>query len=159
MNDKKRPTPILARTRLAADLDRIVAAAGSEDGGWRQAPLNELEKIPQTPGVYCFVLPESDLPPERVLILHGRTFGPKGKRRQLQIRFHYKAAAFTEGSGLVVYVGKAVNLHGRIKGHLSVNPKATTNQVLRGLVGKQHTAVDSPALKEAKKRLGGHGTV
>ena len=72
MNDKQHPTPILATTELAADLDRIVAAAGSEDAGWHQASLNELERIPQTPGVYCFVLPESDLPPERVLILLGR---------------------------------------------------------------------------------------
>jgi hypothetical protein len=159
MSDKKHPTPILATTRLTADLDRIVALAGSEDAGWRKASLKMLKEIPQKPGVYCFVLPENDLPRERVLILHGRTFGSKDKRRQLQIRFHYSADTLTEGSGLVVYVGKAVNLHGRIKGHLSINPKATTNQVLRGLVGKQHSAVDSPALKKAKMRVVGHGVV
>jgi hypothetical protein len=151
--------PILATTKVAADLDQIVASAGSEHAGWRKASPNKLEEIPKKPGVYCFVLPESDLPEARMLILHGRTFGPKGKRRQLQIRYHYSAAEFTKGSGLVVYVGKAVNLHGRIKGHLSVDPKATTNQVLRGLVGKPHTAVDSPALEKAKKHLAGHGTV
>lgn len=159
MNEKKHPTPILATTKLTADLDEIVASAGMKESKWRKSSLRKIETIPQLPGVYCFVLPERDLPKERVLILHGRTFGSKDKRRQLQIRFQYEAAAIAEDSGLVVYVGKAVNLRGRIKGHLSINPKATTNQVLRGLVGSPHTAVDSSALRESKMHLIEHGIV
>jgi hypothetical protein len=157
--DRQHPTPILATTKVGADLDHIVASAGRNDSKWCKASIDDLEVIPQKPGVYYFVLPESDLPKDRVLILHGRTFGSKGKRRQLQIRFDYSAAILTENSDLVVYVGKAVNLRGRIKGHLSVDPKATTNQVLRGLVGKPHTAVNKAGLIDAKKHLVAHGTV
>ena len=159
LNDKKHPTPILATTKLAADLDHIVATAGQKNSQWRSASLKKVNEIPKRPGVYCFVLPESDLPKERTVILHGRTFGSKDKRRQLRIHFYYSAAALTDGSDLVVYVGKAVNLHGRVKGHLSVDPEATTNQVLRGLVGKPHSDVTETALQDARRDLVEHGTV
>jgi hypothetical protein len=159
LNDKSHPTPILATTRLTSNLDEIVLSAGVEGSMWRKASLADIGEIPGNPGVYCFVLPESALPIDRAVILHGRTFGPKGARRQLQIRFHYTASAFTEGADMVIYVGKAVNLRGRLKAHLSVDIRATTNQVLRGLVGKPHTHITREALTKSRKHLKEHGVV
>jgi hypothetical protein len=159
MNKRKHPKPVFATTKVTSDLDRIVASVGNEGSGWCRASLQNLEGIPDNPGVYCFVLPESDLPKERRLILHGRTFGPKDARRQLQFRFEYSATALTRGSDLVIYVGKASNLRARLKSHRSVNRDATTNQVLRGLVGKPYCDLNTSELEGAWKNLIKHGTV
>ena len=151
--------PILATTRLTQKLDHIVEAAGTQEGKWSEASLQAIDEIPQVPGVYCFVLDEKYLPKERMLILHGRSFGREGNRSQLQFRFHYTASILKAGSGLVVYVGKASNLHGRMKGHLSTNVKSTTNQVLRGLAGKRSSEVSALELKAARKTLLENGKV
>src|SRR5262245_61725794 len=129
------PQPILATTRLSADLDEIVRAAADDGTAWKASALSEsgIRGISKNAGVYCFVVPASALPAERRLVLHGRTFGPNGAKRQLQVRFDYQPRKFSRGEGLVVYVGKAASIRARIKGHLSVNVQATTNQVLRGL--------------------------
>jgi hypothetical protein len=156
-HDKKHPTPILAQTKLGTDLDAIVASAGSSD--WFKTSLRNLEAIPKAPGVYCFVLPKECLPKERVVILHGRTFGKKNARRQLHFKFEYTAQVFAEGCGLVVYVGKAANLHGRVKAHLSTNVRATTNPVLRGLIGKPHPNVTTAGVEESRRNLVQHGMV
>lgn len=157
--EKLPPQPILATTRITNELDGIVAGAGTEKGNWHSASLDNVDTIPKEAGVYCFVLPEDDLPKDRRLILHGRTFGPKGARRQLQITFHYAAAVITTDADLVLYVGKAAGLRARLKGHLSTSVEATTNQVLRGLLGKRRSEVTEEGLKAAKKLLVEKGTV
>ena len=151
--------PILATTRLTQGLDHIVEAAGTSEAKWREASLQAIHGIPQVPGVYCFVLDEEYLPKERMLILHGRSFRPEGNRSQLQFRFHYTASILKEGSGLVIYVGKASNLHGRMKGHLSVNLESTTNQVLRGLSGKRKADLTAKELTASREKLLKNGKI
>ena len=161
MTTKALPQAILATTRLAADLDAIVSSAGCVGSRWQCSALSatDVPGISSSAGVYCFVLPEAALPTERALILHGRTFGKKQARRQIQIRFDYQAIQFAGREELVVYVGKAANLRARIKGHLSTHVRATTNQVLRGLVGGPHTAITSAALERARSVLQKLGSV
>lgn len=161
MSTKTPPQPILATTRLTADLDKIVASAANLDSPWKAVSLrdSDITKITKNAGVYCFVLPESALPRERRLVLHGRTFGSRGARRQLQVHFEYQPRKFAYGEGLVVYVGKAARIRARVKGHLSVNAKATTNQVLRGIVGRPHTLITQALLRTARQVLQEHGSV
>jgi hypothetical protein len=161
MSVKQHPKPVLATTRLAADLDRIVSAVGNQGMGWRKAPLlrAHLPTISQNPGVYLFLLPRQVLPETRVIILHGRTFGRTSSRRQLQIEFSYQAKLLENSDSMVVYVGKASNIRARIKLHLSTHPQATTNQVLRGLVGKPHTHITRGVLEEAKQTLQANGSI
>jgi hypothetical protein len=145
----------LATTRLVSDLDPIVAAAGCKNSGWIVTGLDrkDLLQISSRPGVYLFVLPESALPEDRTLILHGRTFGPKGNKRQIRARFTYQPNVFGDFGGMVLYVGKAASIKARISGHLSTNIEATTNQVLRGIVGGAREKLSEVALKSAKKTL------
>jgi len=159
LNVSKLPGSIFAATEITVGLDLEIPTTGGKHAKWCNVTFKNIDHIPKNLGVYCFVLPDSKLPKRRILILHGRTFGSKGNRRQLQLEFCYRAAPFTAGSGLVIYVGKASNLHGRLKGHMSVNPEATTNQVLRGLVGKAKPAVDKAALEEALEHLRKHGSI
>lgn len=58
MNSKPLPQPILATTRLMADLDTIVAAAGTVGSSWKEVTLKNsgVDTITQNGGVYCFVL-------------------------------------------------------------------------------------------------------
>lgn len=155
------PQPILATTRLSADLDAIVRSAADERAAWKVASLSasSIREISKNAGVYCFVVPASALPTERRLVLHGRTFGPKGAKRQLQVRFHYQPSKFPRGDGLVVYVGKAASVRSRIKGHLSVNVRATTNQVLRGLAGQTHRRITQDDLRAARDVLIRNATI
>ncbi len=60
---------------------------------------------------------------------------------------------------MVVYVGKASNIRARIKLHLSTHPQATTNQVLRGLVGKPHTHITRGVIEAAKQTLQANGSI
>ena len=152
---------ILATTRLVADLDQIIASAAEAESLWKVSRLKESDvgAISTNAGVYCFVLPEIALPRKRRLILYGRTFGKKGARRQLQTSFEYHPKKFARGEDLVVYVGKAANIHARIKGHLSVNTKATTNQVLRGLAAQSRRKPTQVELSRARKRLQKLGSV
>lgn len=159
LNANKPTKSIVATTKITDGLDLEIPTTGGKHSKWCKVILKNIDHIPKNPGVYCFVIPKTKIPKRRLLILHGRTFGSKSNRRQLQFAFYYRAAPFTDGSGLVMYVGKASNLHGRLKGHLSVNPKATTNQVLRGLVGKAKADIDIDALKEALEQLRNHGTI
>ena len=152
-------TPVIATTALDLNFDEIIALIDSRDDSWQVASFKDLSNVPHKAGVYCIVLPEKELPENRTVILHGRTFGRKGERRQLQFEFRYKALKFREGEGVVVYVGKASGLFARIKGHLSTGKKATTNQVLRGLAGKLSQSVDEAELKAGKELLLKHGKV
>jgi hypothetical protein len=158
---KQPPQPILATTRLAADLDRIVASAGKADSMWQAAKLKSsgVDSICKDAGVYCFVLPEPALPKKRTLILHGRTFGTAGAKRQLHVQFDYQPKKFADREDLVVYIGKAANIRARVKGHLSTNTAATTNQVLRGLVGCPHTHITRRELEAARQTLLQYGSV
>jgi hypothetical protein len=128
---------------------------------WATARLTdkEINDISEDAGVYCFTMPEFALPEERALILHGRTFGGKGSRAQLQIKFTYEAQKFGDNDDLVLYVGKAAGLRARIKGHLSVDTRATTNQVLRGIVGGTHTSVRESSLRRALNSMREHARV
>jgi hypothetical protein len=161
MSAKIPPQPILATTRLSTDLDNLVGSAAQADSLWKAVSLrdSDIRGISKNAGVYCFVLPESALPSQRRLVLHGRTFGSRGARRQLHVHFEYQPRKFARGEGLVVYVGKAASLRARIKGHLSVNTNATTNQVLRGIVGQPHRQVTQGALRIAREVLQKHGSV
>ena len=159
MGNQKPATPIVATTKITDSLHLNIPINGIKDAMWSHVSLKQINQVPKNPGVYCFLLPESKLPKERVLILHGRTSGKKNNRSQYQFEFSYRATPFTEGSDLVIYVGKASNLHGRFKSHLSVNPEATTNQVLRGLVGKAKADIDKDALEVALEHLREHGTI
>jgi hypothetical protein len=159
---KRLPEAILATTKLMADLDQIVASLGHQDTSWLRSRLkkDQVEKLSQNPGVYCVILPKSALPKNRTLILHGRTFGRRNARRQLQILYSYEPKAVISGSkDMIVYVGKAANIRARIKGHRSTNPGATTNQVLRGLIGKPKTQVTEKLLQCAKECLENHGSI
>jgi hypothetical protein len=155
------PRPILATTRLAADLDAIAKSAGDPSSRWASARLTEegIDDITELAGVYCFTMPKASLPKKRSLILHGRTFGSRGSRSQLRVEFAYEAQQFGNHSGLVLYVGKAARLRARIKGHLSTHPRATTNQVLRGLVAGSHAKASRISLSNALTTLRAHGQV
>jgi hypothetical protein len=154
-----RHKPIAATTRIGPGLERIVAGAGRLRHGWREASFDDLGTVPERPGVYCITLPRTCLPRTPVLILHGRTFGPKTARRQLRFRFRYRAQHFAAGRGVVVYVGKAADLRARLKGHLSDRARSTTNQVLRGLLGKPLPKVTMRALRAPRERLLRHGRI
>jgi hypothetical protein len=158
---RAQPRPILATTRLAADLDAIVESAGRQNSMWGSARVTDkgINDISEHAGVYCFTMPEFALPEERALILHGRTFGRKSTRAQLRVKYVYEARQFGDQNDLVLYVGKASRLRARIKGHLSVNVRATTNQVLRGLIGGSHTSVSKAALGAALIRMRTHARV
>jgi len=161
MSSKPLPRPILATTRLMADLDTIVAAAGTMGSSWKEVALKNsgVDTITQNAGVYCFVLPESALPAARRLILHGRTFGRAGAKRQLYVKFNYQPKKLAGRDDLVVYVGKAGNIRARVKGHLSTDIQATTNQVLRGLVGCARTQITARKLEAARRTLQEYGSV
>ena len=160
MPKKPLPTAVIASTRVQADLDALVRQLGHKTSAWKSASLKKGKySFPKNPGVYCFVLPESALPKSRQLVLHGRTFGKPGARYQLQVTYVYEPKKLPGTEKLVVYVGKATNISNRIAGHLSANTKATTNQVLRGLVGLAHHYVTGGLLEGAKKKLQRYGAV
>jgi hypothetical protein len=153
MNNKKQLTPVSATTILSSNLDEIIASTERTNSEWRPTSLGTLEKLPNEAGVYCVVFPMTMLPEKRMVILHGRTSGKRGARWQLQFEFKYEATPFRKGEGVVLYVGKASGLRTRLKGHLSVNANATTNQVLRGLTGQSSHQVGRGDLSEARKFL------
>jgi hypothetical protein len=93
---------------------------------WRR--LNHLKKMG---GNYVFLLPETHFQEDRKIILHG----PSG--RGIPFRFSSRThpiVSFHDAKMIVVYVGKASNLHQRLQGHFSTRTGSTLTQVRNGLV-------------------------
>ena len=127
---------VVGTTKLTADLDTIVESVGEENAGWHTALATKIAGITEKPGVYLFTLPADDRYAQGRLMLHGRTFGPEGQKRQIQFQFTY-AARKLEGTSLVIlYVGKAANLRDRLKNHLNLRNDSTTSQMLKGLASQ-----------------------
>ena len=136
MSEKPKPKPVKGTTRLstATDLDAVVESASK--GGWRSISAEAISCITTMPGVYLFAPPEDDRNGRGCLTLYGRTFGAKGKRRQLQIQFTYSAHRLEGTSQVILYAGKAANLRDRLKNHLKLREESTTSQMLQGLVSQ-----------------------
>lgn len=136
MSEKQIPKPVTGTTGLKANLDAIVESVGKENGGWRTISAAKISSITSKPGVYLFTLPADDRHVQGRLTLYGRTFGPKGQKRQLQFQFTY-AARKLEGTSLaILYIGKAANLQDRLKNHLNLRDDSTTSQMLHGLASQ-----------------------
>ncbi|MDX6767537.1 MAG: GIY-YIG nuclease family protein [Candidatus Methylacidiphilales bacterium] len=148
-----------ATTTLSPNLDRFVASLGKANSTWRETSITDLADVPSYPGIYVFVFPISELPKSKIIILHGRTSGKKANKKQIQFQFSYTANPLRKGAGGVIYVGKTSNLKKRLKGHLSENVRATTNQVLRGLSGQSSHGVSKSHLHRAKHLLSKWGAV
>lgn len=151
--------PTIATTALSPNLDRFVASVGKENSTWKKISIKNLAEAPSSPGIYIFVFPISKLPKSKIIILHGRTSGKKANKKQIQFRFNYITNPLRKGADGVIYVGKTSNLKKRLKGHLSENVRATTNQVLRGLSGQSSHSVRKNHLHAAKDLLSKWGSV
>lgn len=149
MSQKRPPKPVAGNTKLAHELDAIVDSVGKKGSGWESIDLPNISSITDEPGVYLFTLPSDDRHGQGSLILHGRTFGRKKRRRQLRIKFTYSAQKLEGTNRLVLYVGKAANLRSRLKNHLNTRDDSTTSQMLRGIASQAVYHGEEPDVQSA----------